>query len=60
MSWFARFHHGGSDEPSASETQGRVINWGWRYDLMVWYFDTVMFGGKLQELRLQVADLAQL
>jgi len=60
MLWFAHSRHRESDETSAYETQGSVINWGWRYDLMVWYFDTVMFHGQLQELRFQVADLAQL
>src|SRR5215469_11960608 len=60
MHWFAHSHHKESDETSAHETQGSVINWGWRYNLMVWYFDTVLFHGKLQELRLQVADLAEL
>jgi ubiquinone/menaquinone biosynthesis C-methylase UbiE len=36
------------------------MNWGWRYDLMVWFFDTIVLRGKLQALRHRTADLAQL
>ena len=36
------------------------MNWGWRYDLMVWFLDTVVLRGKLQSLRYRTADLAQL
>jgi ubiquinone/menaquinone biosynthesis C-methylase UbiE len=36
------------------------MNLGWRYDLMVWFFDTVVLHGKLRKLRLRAADLAQI
>jgi ubiquinone/menaquinone biosynthesis C-methylase UbiE len=36
------------------------MNLGWRYDLMVGFFDTVIFRGKLRELRQRAVDLAQL
>jgi ubiquinone/menaquinone biosynthesis C-methylase UbiE len=42
------------------KTQGRILNWGWRYDLMVWFVDTVLLRGKLRELRQKTIDLAQL
>jgi ubiquinone/menaquinone biosynthesis C-methylase UbiE len=42
------------------ETQGLVLNWGWRYDLMVWALDTIVFRGKLKEIPYRAADLAQL
>ncbi len=47
-------------QESAYKTPGLVMNWGWRYDLMVWFFDTLIFHGKLQALRTRIADLAQL
>jgi ubiquinone/menaquinone biosynthesis C-methylase UbiE len=56
MHSFAHHHH----KESAYETSGSVMNWGWRYDLMVWFFDTFIFHGKLQALRTRTADLAQL
>jgi ubiquinone/menaquinone biosynthesis C-methylase UbiE len=36
------------------------MNLGWRYDLLVWFFDTFLLRGTLQKLRLRAADLAQL
>jgi ubiquinone/menaquinone biosynthesis C-methylase UbiE len=60
MHSFAHHHRRELGEASAKETRGWVMNWGWRYDLMVWFFDTLLFRGKLQELRQKTADLAQL
>jgi ubiquinone/menaquinone biosynthesis C-methylase UbiE len=53
-------HHRETGKESVHETRGLVMNWGWPYDLMVWFFDTVVFHGKLQALRTKTADLAQL
>ncbi len=55
-------HHANriSPDASASRTRGLVMNWGWRYDLTVWFFDTFMFRGKLRELRARALDLARL
>ncbi len=60
MHSFAHHHHSESGEASAKETQGLILNWGWRYDLMVWFFDTFLFRGKLRELRLRTANLAHI
>jgi ubiquinone/menaquinone biosynthesis C-methylase UbiE len=60
MHTFVHHHprkHGGA---VASETQGRILNWGWRYDAMVWIVDTVLLRGKLRELRQRTIDLAQI
>jgi ubiquinone/menaquinone biosynthesis C-methylase UbiE len=43
----------------AHETQGHVINWGWRYDLMLWYFNTFVARGKWRALQQTIIDLAQ-
>jgi ubiquinone/menaquinone biosynthesis C-methylase UbiE len=60
MHSFTHHHHTESGEAQRSETQGLVMNWGWRYDLMVWFFDTLILRGKLQELRHRTIDLTQL
>jgi ubiquinone/menaquinone biosynthesis C-methylase UbiE len=49
-----------SGEMSAKETQGLILNRGWRYDLEVWFFDTVLLHGRLRELRQRIADLARI
>lgn len=48
-----------SDDPML-QTQGIVMNWGWRYDLLLWFFDTFMLRGALMKSRFTCADLAQL
>jgi ubiquinone/menaquinone biosynthesis C-methylase UbiE len=60
MHSFAHHHSGEARESSAKETRGLVMNLGWRYDLLVWFVDTFLFRGKLQQLRLRTIDLAQL
>lgn len=60
MHSFARQHHGELGEATAYETRGWVMNLGWRYDLLVWLFDTFLLRGTLRKLKLQTADLAQL
>lgn len=59
MHSFAHPHGRKSAEETAVETPGLVLNWGWRYDLMVWFID-VVFRGKLQEVRRRALDLAEL
>jgi len=39
-------------------TRGHVINWGWRYDLMIWW-SNLMLHGKWQALEQMIVDLAQ-
>ncbi len=51
----AHHHH---KEPG--KTRGLVMNWGWRYDLMVGFLDTFLLRGKVQKLRQKTLDLAQL
>ncbi len=60
MHSFAHHHQGETGEVRAGSTRGWVMNLGWRYDLMVWFFDTFLLRGKLRKLRLRTADLAQL
>src|SRR5690242_10525916 len=59
MHSFAHHNHK-SGEQMAGETQGIIMNWGWRYDLMVWFFDTLVFRGRLKNLRKKTIELAQL
>ncbi len=58
MHWFAHHHHSESSEAAAKQTHGLILNLGWRYDLMGWFFDTFLFRGKLHELRQRTANLA--
>src|SRR5215831_16589689 len=59
MHSYAHHHRPRETGDAASETRGRILNWGWRYDLMVWFVDTVVLRGKLRELRQRTIDLAQ-
>jgi ubiquinone/menaquinone biosynthesis C-methylase UbiE len=43
---------------AAAMTRGLVMNWGWRYDLLVWLADVVVLGGKLHDLRRRACELA--
>lgn len=52
--------HKESGEARPAETQGFIMNWGWSYDLFVWFFDTVVLHGKLEETRQKTIDLAQI
>ncbi|QBD77526.1 methyltransferase domain-containing protein [Ktedonosporobacter rubrisoli] len=52
------FTHTPSSEAQAGKTQGHVINWGWRYDLMLWWHNLTVHG-KWQELQYMIAGLAQ-
>jgi hypothetical protein len=36
-------HHRETSEAQTGSTQGWVMNMGWRYDLMVWFFDTFLY-----------------
>ncbi len=60
MHSFARRRHSEASEASAKETQGLILNRGWRYDLMVWFIDTFLFRGQLRELRQRTANLARI
>jgi ubiquinone/menaquinone biosynthesis C-methylase UbiE len=60
MHSFARHQHGQSGAALGRGTQGQILNWGWRYDLMVWFVDTFLARGKLRELRRRTLELAQL
>jgi ubiquinone/menaquinone biosynthesis C-methylase UbiE len=53
---FAHLHHREAGDAAASETRGAVLNWGWFYDLLVWF----LTGGREQALRQMITDLAQL
>ncbi len=48
--------HAGTDPAGA--TEGRVLNWGWGYDLMEWIFDRLVVRGKLREMRRRTVELA--
>ena len=60
MHSFAHHHCSESGEASAKETQGLILNGGWRHDLMTWFIDTFLFRGKLRKLRQKTANLARI
>src|SRR6266498_3773811 len=60
MHTFAHHHHEETGEAQAGSTRGWVMNLGWRYDLLVWFFDTFLLRGTLRKLPQRTADLAQL
>lgn len=60
MHSFAQHRRNKSGEASTKRTKGLVLDTGWRYDLMEWFFDTFLFRGKLRELRRRTADLARI
>jgi ubiquinone/menaquinone biosynthesis C-methylase UbiE len=53
-------HHRETSEAQTASTQGWVMNMGWRYDLLVWFFDTFLLRGTLRKLPQRTADLAGL
>lgn len=53
--------HGERQEGAAvSETRGRLLDRGWRYDLEVWFADTFLLRGSVRELRRRVIELTEL
>ncbi len=60
MHSLAKHRHNKSGEASTKITRGLVLDTGWRYDLMEWFFDTFFFRGKLRDLRKRTADLADI
>jgi ubiquinone/menaquinone biosynthesis C-methylase UbiE len=60
MHSFAKQRHSKSGKASTRITRGLILDTGWRYDLMEWFFDTFLFRGKLRELRQKTADLARI
>ncbi len=50
--------HHGAPHAASKATQGRVINLGWRYDLMLWWMNLVS-RGELQKVFPRLVDLAQ-
>jgi ubiquinone/menaquinone biosynthesis C-methylase UbiE len=60
MHSFARHRHSETSKVSKKETKGLVLDRGWRYDLMVEFFDIFFFRGKIRELRKRTADLARM
>ena len=52
-------HHEETSKAQQGPTRGWVMNWGWRYDLMVWFMD-LLLRGKLRKMRIQTVDLARL
>jgi ubiquinone/menaquinone biosynthesis C-methylase UbiE len=60
MHRFAHHHHENRSEAQADSTRGWVMNLGWCYDLLVWFFDTFLLRGTLRRLPQRTADLAQL
>src|SRR6266700_3349201 len=60
MHSFARHRPSRASKASTKETKGLVLNQGWRYDLMGWFFDTFWFRGQWRELRQRTATLARM
>ncbi|GHO98979.1 hypothetical protein KSF_090270 [Reticulibacter mediterranei] len=52
-------HSSTSHQQKAAETQGHVLNWGWRYDIMLWWSD-ILSGGKWHEFEQQIIEKATL
>ncbi len=59
MRHFTHSHQTAPPEEVTGETPGIVLNWGWRYDLMVSVFDVLSLG-KLRAARRRALDLAEL
>ena len=60
MHSFAQHNHKKSGGSSTKITRGLILDTGWRYDLMEWFFDSFLFRGKLRELRQRTIDLAHI
>ncbi len=60
MQPFVHKHPSQPGEAPATKTQGRILDQGWRYDLMEWVLDTFLIRGWLRELRQKTATLARL
>src|SRR6266581_8195991 len=60
MHSFARHFHSEASEASTKETKGLILNGGWRYDLGIWFIDTFVFRGQLQEMRQRTVTLARM
>jgi ubiquinone/menaquinone biosynthesis C-methylase UbiE len=52
--------HGEHSHETSGKTRGLVMNWGWSYDLMVWFSTRLLFGSSERAVRNTIADLAQL
>jgi ubiquinone/menaquinone biosynthesis C-methylase UbiE len=52
------FSHSLPEESGEVLTRGHVLNWGWRYDLMLWW-SNVLLRGKWQALEQMILDLAR-
>ncbi len=59
MPSFARHHHRSAATGSAAQTRGLVMNWGWRYDLLVGVAN-VLLRGAVRQLRQRALELARL
>jgi SAM-dependent methyltransferase len=60
MHSFARHRQSSAGKEEVLETKGLIGSGGWRHDLMVWFFDTFLFRGKLRDLRQRTANLARI
>jgi len=60
MHSFAKHRHNNSGKASTKITRGLILDTGWRYDLMEWFFDTFLFRGRLRELRQRTIDIAHI
>ncbi len=60
MHSFAKHRHQKSEQAPTKITRGLILDTGWRYDLMEWFFDTFLFRGKMRELRQRTMDLAHI
>lgn len=59
MHSLAQHHNQDAGEDVSIETKGHVLNWGWRYDLMLWWSD-MLSGGKWRELERTIIKEARL
>jgi ubiquinone/menaquinone biosynthesis C-methylase UbiE len=60
MHSFAHHRPSRTSKASAKETKGLILNGGWRYDLTVWFCDTLWFRGQVRQLRQRTVTLARI
>ena len=60
MHAFAQRRHKKSNATPSKATKGLILDEGWRYDLVEWLIDPILFRGQVRALRRRTVDLARL
>lgn len=56
---FAHHQQQTAGQELSIKTQGHILNWGWRYDMMLWW-SNLLSGGKWHELEQKIIEQASL